>query len=398
MSQERAERKRIVFYDDAYVFGGHELLLFEFLRYLNSHPELAEVTLLLSRENEIHLNRYNFCLGNAFKVELLPFATPRRLGNLASIFALPRILHVARRLRAIRPHAVLVAQGGIDTSTNGLLAARLCGLRTLSYIPILNGYYRNNPTLKNRVRDLVNRPFFRLPHEFVVIRRQNELDLREWGFRGKVHVVFNAMDPSRLKHTPKAEARQALGLPAEGYLMGQVGRLMLSVKRQDFVVRAMRNHPGKFSDAYFVVVGEGDGEKALLEMAQDPESQGKVFHIPFRSDLSLVYSALDVLLIPSLSEGVPLVMLEAWHYGLPVVASALDGMAELLPPEWLFEPYDERDFVETISTVRLDPGVHRITANQHRLEADFSFVSFFRGFSTALDLPADRGHHSAEPT
>jgi glycosyltransferase involved in cell wall biosynthesis len=387
-------RRRIVVYDDAYVFGGHELLLFELLKYLSAHPELADVILLLSHENARHLERYRLPESGAFRVILLPYSTPRRLGNLASLFAWRRILHTARLLRRLRPDAVLVAQGGIDTSVNGLLAARLCGIRAISYIPILNGYHRNNPTLKNRLRDAVNRPFFRLPHEFVVIRRQNVQDLREWGFRGKAHVAFNALDTGRLKVLPKAEARAALGLPAKGYLIGQIGRIMLSVKRQDFVLRAMKHRPEAFRGATFVVVGEGDDEPALQALARELGMEDRFRLIPFRSDLSPVYSVLDMLLIPSLSEGVPLVMLEAWRYGLPVVASRLDGMAELLPPAWLFEPRDEADFVRAFTEVRRDPGTGLIEDNTRRLREDFSFPRFFQSFLDVLGLDKAR---SADP-
>jgi glycosyltransferase involved in cell wall biosynthesis len=65
---------------------------------------------------------------------------------------------------------------------------------------------------------------------------------------------------------------------------------------------------------------------------------GRFAFLPWREDMTPVYSAIDVLALPSRFEGVPLVMLEALACGVPVVASDRDGMADWLPPELRFDP------------------------------------------------------------
>jgi glycosyltransferase involved in cell wall biosynthesis len=58
--------------------------------------------------------------------------------------------------------------------------------------------------------------------------------------------------------------------------------------------------------------------------------------MPWTDSLSEVYGALDLLLLPSRFEGVPIVMLEAMYLGLPVLGADADGMQAVLPADWRF--------------------------------------------------------------
>lgn len=372
--------RRYVVYDDAYAFGGHELMLCRLLRHL-AVQEGVETLALFSDENRIRLG--DMGLGGPrhgnLRIEYLPFSNPRRYGNLAALLSPGKIAHVLRRLRAFGPDAVLAAQGGIDISTIGVVAARLGGFRTLSYIPNLNGFARTAPTRKNRWRDRLNRPFHRLPREFVVIRQGQVDQLRARGFRGPAHVVYNAVDTVNLTRIDRTQARAALGLPGQGYVMGLIGRIDLANKGHDLVVRAMAEHPSAFAGSTLAVIGEGPDEAALRKLARAQGVEERVRIAGFRKDLSAVYSALDLVLIPSLSEGVPLVMLEALHYGIPVAASAVDGMAEMLPAAWLFPPGDAAGLAaraEAFRTGALAPDWEGRRDLMDRFRSDRFFASF----------------------
>jgi len=75
-----------------------------------------------------------------------------------------------------------------------------------------------------------------------------------------------------------------------------------------------------------------------------PEVRDRFGLIGWKNDLREVYAATDVLLIPSKVEGVPLVMLEALSYRIPVVGTDRDGMRSWLPVEWRFRWGDTEGF------------------------------------------------------
>jgi glycosyltransferase involved in cell wall biosynthesis len=372
MSQESAAgrpSRRIAIYDDAPAFGGHELMLCRLLEALRAEPDRPTLA-LFAPENRGYLEEQGLrsTEDGRFRVEYLPFSNPPHLGNLAVLLSPSRIRHVAARLRAFAPDTVLVAQGGIDFSAAGVLAGRLGGWRTLSYIPNLNGYARNAATRKNRWRDRFNRPFHRLPHEFVVIREGQIAQLRALGFRGPAHVVYNGIDTDRLERMSRQSARAALGLEADAYWIGLLGRIDLANKGQDLAVRALRAHPEAFAGARLLFVGDGPDQGRLEALIAESGCGDRCRILPFRPDLSAAYAALDLLLIPSLSEGMPLVMVEAMSLGLPIVATAADGMLEALPSRWLHPAGDAAALAARVAALRLEgPGLApQLEANSAR--------------------------------
>jgi glycosyltransferase involved in cell wall biosynthesis len=90
-----------------------------------------------------------------------------------------------------------------------------------------------------------------------------------------------------------------------------------------------------------------------------PEVRDRFGLIGWKKDLREVYAATDVLLIPSKVEGVPLVMLEALGYGIPVVGTDQDGMRSWLPKQWRFSRGDTVGLKRGIETAlaSASPGV-----------------------------------------
>jgi glycosyltransferase involved in cell wall biosynthesis len=95
------------------------------------------------------------------------------------------------------------------------------------------------------------------------------------------------------------------------------------------------------------------------------------------SDTRLVYLASDVLLMPSRYEGLPMTLLEAMAMGLPVVASKLDGIAEVIgdgEEGFLVPPTDAALFVERTASLLTDTKLSSCIAKNARakIEARFS--------------------------
>jgi glycosyltransferase involved in cell wall biosynthesis len=142
-------------------------------------------------------------------------------------------------------------------------------------------------------------------------------------------------------YVPKTEpldaqrnTKAALGILPGRKVLAVIGRTEFSNKCQDWILQVLQNDPF-LTDKFVIFVGDGPDARALQAMLV-PEVRDRFSLIGWKSDLSDVYAATDVLLIPSKSEGVPLVMLEALSYGIPVVGTDRDGMRSWLPAQWRF--------------------------------------------------------------
>ena len=96
----------------------------------------------------------------------------------------------------------------------------------------------------------------------------------------------------------------------------------------EFFLEAAREVSDKISDVHFKVVGDGPLKEKLQQQAADLGLNGKVEFSGFKKDLNQVYTAMDILVFPSLWESFGNVAVEAAFYGVPVVASNVGGIPE----------------------------------------------------------------------
>ncbi len=146
----------------------------------------------------------------------------------------------------------------------------------------------------------------------------------------RVTKIPNGVDTTTFTPAGDRETfRQSLGIPLDVSLVGFVGRLAWEKGPDQFIHAAYyisRQRP----DTHFVLVGEGPMEAELRQMAQEYGLEAQVHLAGLRTDVHQVYPALDVLAQTSRVEGMPFTLLEAMACGLPAVAIAVGGVAELV--------------------------------------------------------------------
>ena len=159
---------------------------------------------------------------------------------------------------------------------------------------------------------------------------------------GRVALIRNGIDPRRVEAIVQPrELRQQLGLAQENPLFGTVGRLT-PVKGLEYFLQAARRILVLLPDAQFLIVGEGPLQPELQRRARELGIERAVSFLGFRPDVPDITNMLDVFVMPSLHEGLPLALLEAMVLGKPIVASAVGGIREVLhdPRGWLVPPGD----------------------------------------------------------
>ena len=151
-------------------------------------------------------------------------------------------------------------------------------------------------------------------------------------------------------------------------------------------VRALRQFAAQRSELpplHIHLIGDGPDRERLLALTEELHMGGAVSFEGWTEDMDAWYAQLDAVLLPSRFEGVPVVMLEAMRWGLPVLASNLDGMAELLPQDWLFPVNDGREMIRRLKTMLAAEQQEHLLRNR-RLADQLDTASFREGFRKAV--------------
>ncbi len=172
--------------------------------------------------------------------------------------------------------------------------------------------------------------------------------------REKISLVHNAIDLRRFTPAPerRAELRREWQLPPDAPVIAGVGRLNYQKNFPLFLEIAAeiaRSHPS----AVFVIAGTGPEERAIRESVG-----ANVRFLSYIADTTRLYDAVDFLLMPSRFEGLPMTLLEAMAMRVPIVASRLDGIAEVIVDEadgLLATPSAKDEFVSHLRTLLDDP-------------------------------------------
>lgn len=192
----------------------------------------------------------------------------------------------------------------------------------------------------------------------------------------KLIVVPNGIDLEKFKDLPgKIQSRNMLGLPEESLIIGVVGRPR-PVKGFHFLISAFVLLEKKVPSATLVFVGNGPDEVQLKRMAAESGVRQKIFFLDDRDDIPNVLPAFDLFVLPSLWEGMPIVILEAMAAGLPVLATQVGGVPELVVPDItgiLVEPAAPEAWVGVMETLLVDPDLRHRLGKQGRERVETHF-------------------------
>lgn len=144
---------------------------------------------------------------------------------------------------------------------------------------------------------------------------------------GKVSVIDNGIDTSTFASAEPTLRRdlQAGSVP----IVGLVGRLTPQ-KGPDYLLQAASLGRREIPDALYVFVGDGPDKQNLHIMAERLSIADKVIFVGKRDDMPGVYKSLDVLVLPSRDEGMPMTVIEALAAGTPVIATRVGSVPKLI--------------------------------------------------------------------
>ncbi len=145
----------------------------------------------------------------------------------------------------------------------------------------------------------------------------------------RVKLIRNCVDVEKYAFSPegRARVRRELKVAEDQFLVGTVARFSFQ-KGHEYIIEAIPRILEHFPQTRFVFVGDGPEHDRLLAKVQQQQLQSHVLFAGVRDDIPSVLSAMDLFLLTSIFEGLPLSILEAMAAGLPVVATSVSGTPE----------------------------------------------------------------------
>jgi glycosyltransferase involved in cell wall biosynthesis len=249
-----------------------------------------------------------------------------KIAPLDDVIVLFQLVRLIRRERFTVVHTHSSKAGFL-----GRIAAWLC--RTQVIVHTIHGFPWHDFMSRRRrgIYIALERLVRPMTHAFFAVSPQVAREAVEVGMARptSVFVVPSAVALDEIPYRSDPLVRAALGIPADVPVVGTVGRLDFQKAPLDFVRMAASirtSHP----EARFVWVGEGN----LLEEAQaEARRLGvEIIFTGFRDDAARIASSFDVFVISSLYEGLGRSLSEAMASGRPVVATAVNGVVDIVEP------------------------------------------------------------------
>ena len=243
------------------------------------------------------------------------------------------LLALVRHFRRERPH--VVQSHGARTNFYGRLAARLAGVpRHLSTVH--NSLYDYPvPALRRALYLALDRLTVPWTETILCVAESLARDLIERGRvpAEKVQVIHNGVDLARFdpSRADGGKIRRAFGL-ASGPVLGLIGRMTPQKDHATFLAALARVRT-EVHDVRALIVGDGPLRPAITAEAARLGVQEACCFTGVRDDIPDCLAAMDLVLISSVSEGLPFTVLEALAMARPIVATAVNGVTEIVEPE-----------------------------------------------------------------
>lgn len=213
--------------------------------------------------------------------------------------------------------------------------------------------------------------------------------LRNRGIRRpeNIHVVQNGLDfglldsQKVLPDDPFASWIASLKT-RQAFLIAVVGRLFPD-KGHLFFLKAFERLKERHPNAKALIVGDGPEKDRLAAWIDAHHLEDRVFMCGFVSAMPAVYKAIDCLVMPSLTEGLPYTLLEALHCRVPVIATPVGDIPCLVKHEetgLLIRPADSEDIVAKLETLIHNPARTHLMAGkgEQLVENEFSAAAMAR--------------------
>jgi glycosyltransferase involved in cell wall biosynthesis len=222
-----------------------------------------------------------------------------------------------------------------------------------------------------RTYSLIDKYFLRHFDCIVTVSDELKAELVKRGVSGnKVMTIHNGVSVEKFKvGADQGELKREFGFPAHYKVVGTVGRLSPE-KGLDIFIRAAGSVLKEFPETAFLIVGDGPMKESLSKLIGTMGIGKNVILTGLRNDVERIYSVLDIFVLSSLNEGLPMVLLEAMAARRPVISTRVGAIAEVVlhgETGLLIQNADSQVLAQTIGfMLKNEDEAGRLAANGYR--------------------------------
>ncbi len=246
---------------------------------------------------------------------------------------------------------------GYKPDVVGRIATWTCGIPAVA---ISRGWTGESPRV--RAYEWLDKRFMALTDKIVAVSEGQRKKILEIGIPPeKVKVIYNGIESNIPKRRSRMQLRKELGFPADSTVILSGGRLSPE-KNFDLMIEAARQVVSENSNTRFAIFGEGVLRPELERKIREAGLSGKFLLPGFRPDFPQLLSGADIFVLPSFTEGLPNVLLESYARRVPVIATPVGGVPEIVEDGvtgFLVRTDDVRGLADRISLFSKDPDLRR---------------------------------------
>ncbi len=212
-----------------------------------------------------------------------------------------------------------------------ILGVSVAKMLRIPHVSTCHGYIAADRNLA--IYNALDRFFLRFSTKIIAVSNSIKIALINSGVKAsRIKIIKNAVPidiDSAIFVRNRHETRQIVGVDDNDFVVGYIGRLS-EEKGIKYLIEAIATLSLSGLLLKLLLTGDGPSEKVLKEMVKRKGLERVVIFTGFQSDIVPWISAIDVFALPSLTEGTPMALLEAMSFGIPVVASAVGGIPQVI--------------------------------------------------------------------
>ena len=375
------KKNKIAFVLTPIDFGGAEKVCLNFLKNFRSvNFEIYPILLIRPWEDD------NFFLNEIRNLDYSIFTIPVALNRALKENSFFRVLRCFKQLFAY------LKQEKIDIiHTNGyfadIIGIPVAKILKIPHIAICHGYVSTDINLS--FYNFLDRLFLRFSNKIIAVSDTIANQLFRSGIKKeRIRVIQNAVEiKNDLKTTFKfrRDTKLSYGIDKE-IVIGYIGRLS-EEKGIKYLIQAIFKLKTSGINIKLFVIGDGPQKKEIHEIVKAQNILDEVVFTGFQSNIEQWLSVLDIFILPSLTEGTPMALLEAMAKGIPVVASAVGGVPNVIKTNQngiLVPAGSSDDLYNAVLTIIDDDSLKETLSKNAKKTIEFEFN--FQRWITEIEL------------